>query len=122
MAQLHPRRGEGKLGCVIWLLVLAAFVMIALKIIPIKLASAQLYDFMEEQAMFAGRRKPADLKKAILHRAKELELPVNEKNVKVERLGGRIRIRASYTVPVEFPGYTYNWHFEHYVDRPVFVV
>lgn len=122
MAQLHPRRGDGKLGCVIWLLVLLAFVMIAMKLIPIKLASSELYDFMEEQAMFAGRRKADVLKKAILHRAKELELPLDEKNIKVERLGGRIRMRCNYTVQVEFPGYTYDWNFEHYVDRPVFVV
>ena len=122
MANLHPRRGEGKLGCVIWLLLLLVFVMIAVKVIPIKMASAELYDFMEEQAMFAGRRKPIDLKKAILHRAKELDLPLTEKDIKVERHGGRIRMRASYVVEVDFPGYTYNWHFEHYVDRPVFVV
>lgn len=122
MAQLHPRRGEGKLGCVIWLVVLLVFVMIAMKLIPIKIASAELYDFMEEQAMFAGRRKPDTLKKAILHRAKELDLPLKEKDIKVERHGGRIRIHCTYTIPVEFPGYTHDWHFEHYVDRPVFVV
>lgn len=122
MDRFHPRRGEGKLGCIIWTALLLAFVGICWKIIPVKLRSTELYDFMEEQAMFAGSAKPAKLKKAIVNRAKDLDLPVKDKNIKVERRGGRIRMKCTYTVPIEFPGYTYMWEFEHIVDRPVFVV
>ena len=39
-----------------------------------------------------------------------------------EGVGGRIKIRATYTIPVELPGYTYYWDFEHIIDRPVFIV
>lgn len=122
MARLQLRQGEGKLGCVIWLLALLAVIGIAWKLIPIKVHSAELYDFMEEQAMFAGRRGPAELKKAILIRAEELELPLNKKNLHVEKRAGRVRMSATYTVPVEFPGYTFNWKFEHRIDRPIFIV
>lgn len=122
MARTHIRYGEGKIGCIIWVLVLLAVVGIAAKLIPIKIRSAELYDFMEEQAMFAGRRGPEDLKKSILRRAKELELPLTKKNLKVEKRAGRVRMVATYTVPVEFPGYTYYWEFEHKIDRPIFVV
>ena len=122
MARKYSRLGEGKIGCVIWLLALVAVVGIAAKLIPIKIRTAELYDFMEEQAMFAGRRGPEQLKKAILNRAEELDLPLIKKNIQVKRTGGRIRMRATYTVPVEFPGYTYMWDFEHIIDRPVFVV
>jgi hypothetical protein len=99
-----------------------AVVGIAAKLIPIKIQSAELYDFMEEQAMFAGRKKPDEIKKLILRRAKELELPLEKKNLSVERRAGRVRMRATYTVPVELPGYTFEWDFEHIIDRPVFVV
>lgn len=122
MTRLHPRHGQGKLGCVLWLLVLLAVVGIAAKLIPIKIRSAELYDFMEEQAMFAGRAKPDEIKKRILRRAEELELPLKKKNLSVERRAGRVRMRATYTVPVELPGYTFEWAFEHIVDRPVFIV
>lgn len=122
MNRLHLRRGEARLGCVLWLIVLAVFVMIIMKVVPVKIRSAELYDFMEETAMFAGRATTEELKKRILARARDLELPLKEKNIKVERIGGRVRMRCTYTVPIEFPGYTYNWDFEHIVDRPVFVV
>jgi hypothetical protein len=122
MARLHFRHGQGKIGCILWLLVLLAVIGIAAKLIPIKIRSAELYDFMEEQAMFAGRAKPEEIKKRILNRAKDLDLPLTKKNLSVERRGGRIRMRATYTVPVQLPGYTYYWEFEHILDRPIFIV
>jgi hypothetical protein len=122
MVRLNPRNGQGKLGCILWLLVLLAVVGVAAKLIPIKIRSAELYDYMEEQALFAGRSGTETLKKRILERAKDLDLPLDKKNLKVERRGGRIQIRATYTVPVELPGYTYYWEFEHMIDRPIFVV
>ena len=122
MDRLNPRRGQGKLGCILWLLVLLAVVGIAAKLIPIKIRSAELYDFIEEQALFAGRASPEALKKRILDRAVDLEIPLKKENLKIDRRGGRIQIRATYTIPVELPGYTYNWDFEHIIDRPVFVV
>jgi len=104
------------------LLVLLAVIGITAKLIPVKIRSAELYDYMEEQALFAGRTGTEALKKRILQRAKDLEIPLDKKNLSVERRGGRIQIRASYTIPVELPGYTYYWDFEHMIDRPVFVV
>ncbi|HYH45358.1 MAG TPA: hypothetical protein VEG34_06685, partial [Thermoanaerobaculia bacterium] len=60
--------------------------------------------------------------KAILQRAADLNLPLDKDHVTVTRQGDRLRMRAEYTVPVEFPGYTYNWHFVHELDRPIFIV
>ncbi len=114
-------RGDSKLGCILWLAVLAVFVLIAVKAVPVKLAATELYDYMDEQARFAGRASPEALKARILRRAKELELPVENKNISVERRGGTVRMRCTFTVPVEFPGYTYNWDFDLLVDRKVFL-
>ena len=123
MRKRIAERGEGNLGCILWLLVLGLAVLISWKLVPVKIASAELYDFMDEQAKFAGANTTAeDVKKNILQRAKELNLPLDKDHVKVERIGDRIRMEAEYTVPVEFPGYTYNWHFRHELDRPIFIV
>ena len=114
------QKGEGKLGCILWTAALALAILIAWKMIPVKLASVELYDFMIEQAKFAGGERPKVLEERILRKAKELDLPLEKKRLKVERVGDSIRMRAQYTVPVEFPGYTYQWEFNHEVDRPIF--
>ena len=123
MRRRIAERGEGNLGCILWLLVLGLAVMISVKAIPVKIASAELYDYMDEVARSAGVNTTAEsVKKAILQRAADLKLPLEKDMVTVTRQGDRLRMRAEYTVPVEFPGYTYNWHFVHELDRPIFIV
>ena len=39
----------------------------------------------------------------------------------VEKAGGRIKMEARFTVPLEFPGYVYYWDFDLQVDRPIFI-
>jgi len=99
----------------------AVAALIAWKTIPVKIHSAEMYDFMEEQAKFAAQTPPAELEKAILVHAAEIGVPLTKDNVSVERVGDRIRLKADYSIPVEFPGYTYVWNFHHEIDRPIFI-
>jgi hypothetical protein len=34
----------------------------------------------------------------------------------------RIELRAQYSIPIEFPGYTYNYEFDHTVKSTAFIV
>lgn len=121
MAMGRGQAGEGKLGCILWSVLLLVGVMIAWKAIPVKIASSELYDFMVEQAKWAGNT-PADvMERRIVGKADELGLPVDPKNVKVEKPGDKVRMRATFMVPVEFPGYTYEWSFDLQVERPIFI-
>jgi len=123
MPRRNAQRGEGNLGCIVWVLLLALGVLIAWKTIPVKMSSAELYDYMDELARFsAGKEPPEDIKKKLLARANELRIPLDKEQVFVERNGDRIRMSVDYTIPVEFPGYTYQWHFHHELDRPIFIV
>lgn len=114
-------RGEGKIGCVLWTLALILAAMVAWKMVPVKIASAQMHDFMEDQAKFAANTPPDEIKRRILVQAKDLELPITEKQVVVQRVGDSIRMSCTYTVPVDLPFYTYNWSFNHQVNRPIFI-
>jgi hypothetical protein len=119
----RSERGEGNLGCILWLLALGLAVLIAWKAIPVKLQSTELYDYMDELAKFsAAQVKPDVLKKRILDRAAQLQIPLDKENVRVERNGDRIYMEVEYTIPVEYPGYTYQWNFHQKLDRPIFIV
>lgn len=114
-------RGSGNVGCILWSIVLVVGVLVAWKAIPVKIQSAELYDHMVELAKFSARSDPRAIEKQIVFRAQELGLPLDKEHVKVQRLGDRIKMEASYTVPLEFPGYTYEWQFNHLVDRSIFI-
>ena len=123
MPRRRSERGEGNFGCILWLLALGLVTLIAWKAVPVKIASTQLYDFMDEQAKFAAARTPPDeIAKAIVSRAHQLDLPLDKTDVHVTRDGDRIFMDVEYTVPLDFPGYTYKWHFHQKLDRPIFIV
>lgn len=115
------QRGEGMLGCLFWAAILAVVVLIAWEAVPAKMASANFYDFMEETARFPGKRSEAKIKQDLLRRAKELDLDIDPKNIEVSKDRSRIKMKASYTIPLEFPGYTHEWDFEQEIDRPIFI-
>lgn len=123
MPRRTAERGEGNLGCIVWLLVLAVAVMISWKMIPVKVNNAELVDFMTEVAQFQSAQKtPEEIKLIILTRAGELGIPLTKENIVVTKTRDRVRMTVDYTMPVQFPGYTYNWHFRHELDRPIFIV
>jgi hypothetical protein len=117
-----PQHGGARLGTVIWLLLFVALVIVSKEAIPVKIRTSQLEDFMVELAKFSTREPDEKLQKRILEKAEELQLPLVKKDVTVKKGNGRVRMRAQYTIPLEFPFYTYVWHFDHNVDRPIFII
>lgn len=114
-------RGESNLGCFLWVLVLLVVAVFLYKTIPVQIAKAEFYDFMIEQAKFGANRSAIDIKKRVLEKARELDLPVTDKMITVEKTRDRVRIRCTYTVPIEFPGgFVWERTFSHDVDRPIF--
>ena len=114
------QRGEGKLGCVFALFVLVAAVFVAYKMIPVKVRATEFRDAVVDQARGAGRSSQEGIKNALAYKASQLRLPVTEKDINIKRTAEFITIEVEYTVPVEFPGFTYMWKFHHMAENPVF--
>jgi len=113
--------GQGKIGCVLWILAFAVAGMVAFKMIPVKVKASELHSFMVDQAKWAGNATTDALKKSILAKSLELGLPLDEKGVNVQKDRDHVRMEVVYTVPIEFPGYTYNWQFHEMVDRNIYI-
>jgi hypothetical protein len=120
MVRNRSERGEGQFGCLVGLVFLLIAGLIAYKMVPVKVKSADLRDTVKDYAKSAGQFKDGEIRKAILEKAETLELPVGEENIEIDRKGNEINVAVEYTVPVEFPGYTYEWHFSHKATNPIF--
>lgn len=120
MTRPSKQAGEGNVGCIFWLVVIGAAAYVLWTAVPVKIASATFYDHIVETAKFSGRKNAAQLRKEIMAKARELDLPVKEKDLVINKTRERVRVRCKYTVPLEFPGYTYYWTFEHDVARDIF--
>lgn len=113
-------KGEGQMGCVVGLIVLALGIFIAYKMIPVKVKAAELRQEVVDEAKSAGTHGDDKIRANILRKAREDELPVTEDNIKINRANNEITVDVEYTVPVEFPGYTYQWHIHHTATNPIF--
>ena len=113
-------RGEGQMGCLVGLVFLLIAGLIAYKLIPVKVKAADLRDTVQDYARSGSQFNDGQIKKAILDKATTLGLPVGEEDVKVDRRANEITVEVDYTVPVKFPGYTYNWKFRHKATNPLF--
>jgi hypothetical protein len=120
MSRNRRQRGEGQFGCLIGLAVLLLAGLVAYRMIPIKIKAAELRDEIVDQAKSAGQNNDKRIMQSILAKAESLELPITEEDVEIQRKAAEIKIDVTYTVPVNFPGYTYQWNFHHHTENPIF--
>lgn len=120
MRASRRERGEGQLGCVVGLIIMAAAIFIAFKLVPVKFAAADLRRTIVDEARSAGSTQDDRIRRAIMAKAEALELPLDDKDLTIVRRSDSIRIEAEYVVPVEFPGYTFNWRQRHTAENPLF--
>jgi hypothetical protein len=120
MRKHRGQRGESNAGCLFGLIVLAIAIFIAYKMIPIKVRSADLKQTVTDEAKMAGTHRDEVIMGQILAKAREVQLPVTEDNVKITRSAGEITVEVDYDVPVDFPGKTWNWHQHITAQNPVF--
>ena len=118
----RDERGEGKFGTLFGLMVLAVFIYLGAKVVPILISVYEFRDSIEEESHFAAmpRHDEEVIKHNILQKARELELPVGAKDVIVSRSSTRIDIKVKYTVPIETPVYTYKWSLDESLSAPIF--
>ena len=114
--------GRGTLGCIFGLVIVAIMVMIGVKVIPAKVAVAEMKDTAERQAQNASLPRYGDemIRDALFNKARELDLPVTREDIQVRRDGSQVYIDMEYRIVFDFPGYTYNWDVKQHVERILF--
>jgi hypothetical protein len=120
MRMSRRERGESQFGCLIGLILLGLAIFVAWKMIPLKVKAAELRQTVVDEAKSAGTHNDGRIMAAILAKAREDNLPVTEQDVTISRGNGEITVNVKYTIPVVFPGYTYQWHLEHEAKNPIF--
>ena len=117
-------RGSANVGCIVWLVILGFVGYVLWKVVPVKIASSEFYDVMQEQAAFGSIKDPKFIEFEILRRAGELQIPVTKENLKITRGREAITVEAHYEMTIDFfnGAYKYVWKFDPVVIRPLFAV
>ena len=107
-------RGGARLKATLWILALAIFVFVMVKVIPVLVDDFEFQDGVQTIARYATatRQTPEQIRAAILKEAEKDDVPIDAKDVKVQAVGGNVRINVDYSVIVDLTVYqlTLNFH------------
>mgnify|MGYP006993420925 CR=1 FL=1 len=121
MRRYDSERGEGRLGTLLALTVLAVLIYLGVKVVPVMVNTYAFKDFLQEEARFASvRRDDEEIRERVWKKARELELPVEMKQIHTERSNSRFDIAVRYSVPIVTPVYTYTLVRDEQVSSPLF--
>ena len=98
--------------------VLVGIALVAAKVLPPFFSNYELEDAIKTEALQStySTRTEEDIRDSIIKHARNYDIELTPKQVKVARVGGfgagSLTIEADYTVPLELPGYstTLNFH------------
>jgi len=107
-------RGAGHFKAILWLLAFAAFIFVMVKIVPVLVDNFEFQDGVQTIARYASatRQAPEQIRAAVLKEAQKDEVPIDEKDVKIDAVSGNVRIHVDYSVTVDLAVYqwTLNFH------------
>jgi hypothetical protein len=112
-------RGNGKLGCLLTLLVLAVALFLTYKIGPVYFDKISFEDDLARIVNRAGSENWRDqpIREQILATARGMNFDIVRDDVKINRVGrfqsaSRLRVVVAYRRTVTFPGYTHVFRLE----------
>jgi hypothetical protein len=120
MTDRRSERGEGRIGLIVALAVLGAAIFVGMKVIPVRVNAYEFRDFVREQARFASNTQNDEIRKLVLQKAQQLEIPLDKKNLRVARTQGEVSISAKFEIPIDLKVTTYVYKFEANEKAPLF--
>jgi hypothetical protein len=115
-------RGSARVKFVIIMAILVSLTYAGYLYIPVAYRAYLFKDLMQHYVDVAGAQgyQPSWAGQQLLKSEAEYEVPSNAIITPAAR-DQRIEVRVQYTVPIEFPGYTYMYEFDHTVKSTAFL-
>ena len=120
--QRSGERGSANLKFLIVMVVLVASAYAGYLYIPVAFQANTYKDLMQHYADVAVAQgyQPSWVGEQLMKSAPEYQIPANAIITPAQR-DNRIEVRVQYVRAIEFPGYTYNYEFDHTVKSTAFL-
>jgi hypothetical protein len=115
-------RGSASLKFLIVMVIMCACAYAGYLYVPVAYHAHNFQDLMQHYVDVASAegKPPAWAGEQLMKNFAEYEVPPNALITPMKR-DNRIEIRVQFVKPVEFPGYTYNYEFDHTATSTAFL-
>ena len=121
MRKRDAQTGDGRIGFIVSLALLGIGIFVGVKIIPVRVNAYEFRDFIQEECRFAAtRNKDEEIYKRVLAKAQDLHLPLQKKNLHLERTIHEMIISAKYEQEIDLKVTKYVFRFDHEERAPLF--
>ena len=111
MVKLTNRRGV-TLGCLLWVLVIAAGAYFSIGVAEVFVRHAKFKDAVNQELRFRSKAPDYQIRNRFKFIADSLGLPPDAGIVTITRRQGRITLESHYEETLELPGFKKEKHFE----------
>ena len=120
--QRSGERGSANLKFVIVMAILIASAYAGYLYVPVAYQANMFKDLMQHYTDVAAAQgyPPSWTGEQLMKNAPEYQIPANAIITPAQR-DNRIEVRVQYVRVIEFPGYTYNYEFDHKVRSTAFL-
>lgn len=115
-------RGSASLKFIIVMAIIGSAAYAGYLYIPVAFHANTFKDLMQHYADVAATQgyPPTWATEQLKKNAPEYQIPDNALYSQANR-GNRVEVRVQFVLPIEFPGYTYNYEFDHTVKSTAFL-
>jgi hypothetical protein len=121
MRNRNAERGDGRIGFLISLALLGIGIFVGVRVIPVRVNAYEFRDFIQEECRFAATRShDEEIFKRIFDKAQDLRLPLDKKNLHMQRTTHEMIISAKYEQTIDLKVTKYVYKFDHEERAPLF--
>lgn len=121
MDRTNGQRGEGRIGLIVALALLGTGIFVGVKVIPVRVNAYEFRDFVQEECRFAATRThDEEIYKRIMDKAKSLDIPLEKKNLSMERTTREMIITAKFEQTIDLKFTKYVFKFDQKERAPLF--
>ena len=120
--QRSGERGSASLKFVVVMAIIGAFAYAGYLYVPVAFKANQYKELMQHYADVAVAQNylPSWAGEQLSKSAAEYDVP-SDAIITPTRRDNRVEVRVQFVRPIEFPGYTYNYEFDHTVKSTAFL-
>jgi hypothetical protein len=117
----NGQKGGAKINLIITLMIMAAMIFTAVKVVPVYFANYQFQDAINSESRFAltgyPKRTVEDVRDDIYKKAQELQIPAKREDIQVSMQSGYVNISLDYSVPIDLAVYQFSLQFHPHADN-----